>query len=363
MDDDELKEVLDEAGLSPYQADAYVTLLDLGDASAQDLADASEVPDPRIYDVLRDLEKKGYVELYERDALAARAHDPSTVLEDLRSWSDAYLDAADEIEQRWSRPSAVEHEVNFVERFDTVLARARELIDDARDQIQIAARPEQFRALRPELAAAHERGVVVKLSITTDEPTDEAVDRAELRGVCTEARHRTIPSAFMLIVDRNWTCFAPHERSAHEYGILVDDVSHAYIFHWCFLTAHWEMWETIHTERDDGAPAEYVSLHQCVRDVQEVVADDEAVRATVEGTDTETHERVTLSGEIVDVYFQGESYGTDRGIPLAQLTGETNITLEDGDGRRHSIGGWGSVLEDVEARRIRIESVEPPDRE
>ena len=49
MNDEELAGVLEGAGLSLYQAAAYVTLLELGTASATDLADVSGVPGPRIY--------------------------------------------------------------------------------------------------------------------------------------------------------------------------------------------------------------------------------------------------------------------------------------------------------------------------
>lgn len=44
MDTTTLAATLADAGLSPYQADAYVALLDLGSASAGQLADASDVP-------------------------------------------------------------------------------------------------------------------------------------------------------------------------------------------------------------------------------------------------------------------------------------------------------------------------------
>ena len=60
----ELISALRDAGLSPYQADAYVTILEVGAAPVTDIAEASGVPDPRIYDVLRDLEAEGYIELY-----------------------------------------------------------------------------------------------------------------------------------------------------------------------------------------------------------------------------------------------------------------------------------------------------------
>ena len=49
MDAGALRSTLEDAGLSPYQAEAYVTLLDLGAASATTVAEASGVPDPRIY--------------------------------------------------------------------------------------------------------------------------------------------------------------------------------------------------------------------------------------------------------------------------------------------------------------------------
>ena len=76
--------VLEEAGLSPYEAEVYVTLLDLGTASATEIADESEVPGPRIYDVLRSLADRGYVETYKQGTLQARAHDPPDVVENLQ---------------------------------------------------------------------------------------------------------------------------------------------------------------------------------------------------------------------------------------------------------------------------------------
>ena len=84
MDDrTELVSVLEDAGFSPYQADAYVTLLALGAAPATEVAETSDVPDPRIYDVLRDLADAGYIETHEQDLLYARAVSPEEVLDDL----------------------------------------------------------------------------------------------------------------------------------------------------------------------------------------------------------------------------------------------------------------------------------------
>jgi len=355
MNDDDLIDVLEDAGLSPYQAEAYVTLLELGNASATDIADACDVPDPRIYDVLRDLESKGYIETYQQDSLTARAHDPERVLNDLRSRSSEYLTAAEEIEERWNQPAVTEHEVSIVKRFDTVMNRAREIIENAEKQIQVGVSVEQFRELEDALVDASERGVNVKLSLCTlseeDLPSEE-----ELARVCTEARHRNIPSAFLVLVDRRWTCFAPHSQSVNEYGILVSDRTHTYVFHWFFLTCLWEIWDTIYTLRTPETPTTYVDLRHCVRDVDPLLDEGATITATVEGYDTESNDDVTLHGQIVRVTYTGDTVGRDRELPLPQLAGRVSITVETENGRVE-VGGWGAVLEEVEAAEITIEDV------
>jgi sugar-specific transcriptional regulator TrmB len=355
MNDDDLIDVLEDAGLSPYQAEAYVTLLELGNASATDIADACDVPDPRIYDVLRDLESKGYIETYQQDSLTARAHDPEEVLNDLRSRSSEYLTAAEEIEDRWNQPAVAEHEVSIVKRFDTVMNRAREIIENAEHQIQIGVNVDQFRELEAALIDARDRGVNVKLSLCTrrDEelPSEEALSR-----VCTEARHRDIPSPFLVLVDRRWTCFAPHSHSVNEYGVLVSDRTHTYVFHWFFLTCLWEIWDTIYTLRTPETPTTYVDLRHCVRDVDPLLDEGATITATVEGYDTDSNEDVSVRGQITRVTYTGETVGRDKQLPLSQLAGRVSITLETDDGPVE-VGGWGAVIEEIEASEITIEDV------
>ncbi|QIO22911.1 TrmB family transcriptional regulator [Haloarcula sp. JP-L23] len=356
MDDEELTSILEDAGLSPYQAEAYVTLLELGTASATDVAESCDVPDPRIYDVLRDLESKDYIETFQQDSLSARARNPDGVLEDLRSRSNKYLNAAETIEDRWNQPEISDHEVSIVKRFDTVLNRARELIGAAENQIQLGVAPAQFYELRPELRDAYERGVNIKLSICT-EPDDEVPDVADIEGACTEARHRDIPSPFLVLVDRTWTCFAPHRHSVNEYGVLVNDRSHTYLFHWFFLTCLWEIWDTLHTERTPETPTTYVDLRHAVRDIDPLLQEGASIKATVRGHETDTKAEVELTGYITDVDYTGSSLGQTEPVPLAQLAGRISATL-DVDGETYDIGGWGAVLEQIEIDEITVESVE-----
>jgi len=234
MDAGALRSTLEDAGLSPYQAEAYVTVLDLGAASATTVAEASGVPDPRIYDVVRGLADQGYVETYERGSLHVRAHSPADVLSDLRSRAARFVDAADEIERRWERTPPASNEASIVTRFETVLDRARGFLREAEFQAQLSLLPEQFADLRPTLETAHERGVKVRLSIHTGPDAGDPADRPDaetLARACTEARHRPLPAPFIVLVDRTRTCFGPHTASVNQYGVVVDDRTHAYVFH------------------------------------------------------------------------------------------------------------------------------------
>ncbi|WP_121741111.1 TrmB family transcriptional regulator [Natronorubrum halophilum] len=358
MDGEELTETLEDAGLSPYQADAFVTLLGLGSASATDIAQASSVPDPRIYDVLRGLEEQGYIETYEQDSLHARAHDPTDVLRNLRSRADRFEAAAGEIEDRWSRPDLEEHKVSIVKRLDTVLARADELIREAGNQVQIGLTPAQFEDLSDALATALENGVDVKVCLFPEIGTESALPSTDaLARACTEARYRDLSSPFLALIDRSWTCFSPHGDSTNEYGVIVNDRTLAYVFHWYYLTCLWEIHETIYSDRRDEPPITYVDLRQCLRDVEPLLEDGVTIEATVVGFETDTGREVTKRGTITDLTYAGVSASDERTTPLPQLAGEASITLEVG-GERYTIGGWGAMLEDLEAVRITIESLE-----
>jgi sugar-specific transcriptional regulator TrmB len=357
MDTEDLKDVLDDAGLSPYQVEAYVTVLELGSAAATEVAEASDVPDPRIYDVLRDLETEGYVETYEQDSLRVRAHDPGEVLADLRERAERYTAAAEEIEQRWNQPAMADHQVSVVKRFETVLDRARESIRTAETQVEVSVTPEQFEQLTPALATAHDAGVEVKVSVHTVPGGRSSLPETEaLEGVCTEARHRPLPAPFVSLVDRTNTCFAPHADAVHEYGMLVSDHAHAFVFHWFFQTCLWEIYEPVHSTKTDGPPVQYTEMRECVRYVEPLLEKGVEIGAAVEGYDTATGETVAIHGRLVEACYGGVSTRDDERLPLAQLAGEVNVTLATADGEV-TVGGWGAMMEDIEAFRITVEDV------
>jgi len=353
MNESELADILEEAGLSPYQADTYVTLLELGSATATDLAEKSGVPDPRIYDVLRDLENAGFVETYEQNSLRARIHDFEALQESLEERAARFSRAVDEIERRWEKPPMEESIVNVVTRFETVLESASEAIEAADSQIQLTVNPGAFEVLRPALRAATENGVMVHLSVTTNGSPETLPTTEDVASVCTEARHRRLSSPFVAVVDRTKAYFAPHEGSTNEYGLIVDDQTHAYVFYWFFLTTQWDNWEPFYESADTE---EYLEIRYFVRDVAPLLDEGKTVRVRVEGADTETGEHKVLEGAVREVDV-GPAHSELATTSIVSYGDRVAIVVETESGPVE-VGGWGALVEDVEAHRIHILSIE-----
>jgi HTH-type transcriptional regulator, sugar sensing transcriptional regulator len=354
---EELRGVLEEAGLSPYQADAYVTLLDLGSASATELAEASEVPDPRIYDVLRALEAEGFVETYQQGSLHARASDPDLVVNDLVARARRLEAATEEIESRWNEPPKETNRVGIVRRFESLFDRARTAIGEASYRVQLSVSPEEFRTLRGDLATAVDRDVDVRLTIhTRSTERTELPTTEELAGACTEARHRPLPTPFVVLVDRSRSFFAPHPDSTNQYGVLVDDRTHTYVFHWFFATCLWEVWEPLHSERPSEPPITYVDVRECLRAIEPAVEEGREVLVTVSGIETATGGAREFSGRVVGVATSATTAETEE-PSIARYAGRSTLVVDTGE-ERLEVGGWGATIEDVEATRIVVEAIE-----
>ncbi|SNZ12453.1 transcriptional regulator [Natronoarchaeum philippinense] len=357
MDEQELRAGLQEAGLSQYEADAYLAVLERGTAPAVKIAEQTGIPKSRIYDVLEDLEREDYVETFEQDsALSARPRDPSEVMADLQQRANRLATTAEAIEDRWERPEISGHKITIVKRFDSVIEQFRAAAEEATNRIQIAVSPSQFEAVRPALADAVDRGVFVKLTLATGLEDPHAVEDIAFADVATEARHRTLPAPFTALVDRTHTFFSSESHPSDQYGIIIDDQTLTYVFHWYFQSALWGTWQPVYDAVDDGIKREYVDIRECVQDIAPIVNDGTTIPATVNGFDIRTGEEVTLSGEITEIISAGMP-DTDGSLTLTQLAGQATLVLES-DGREYGIGGRGATLEDVEARRIVLD---PPE--
>ncbi len=356
METNELITVLEDAGLSPYQAAAYATLLELGSASASEVASMSDVPQPRIYDVLRSLDELGYVTVYDQDRLYARVDNPSESLTGIKTAIRRYETAIDEIERRYQEPEVRDGNVSLVQRFRTVIDHARDAIEAAGEHVQLAATPSQFTTLQPLLRDAYDRDVHVHLSLYLPSDTDLPFDATKFDGVCTEVRRRELSGPFLVLVDRERAYYATPNRLQQEYGVLIDDYTTAYVFHWYYLTRLWEVYETIYSDRSDDPPYSFVEITECIRAIEPFLESGADVTGRIDGTRIETGRECQLSGRFVDVDYTG-SRSAEGGASLLELTAKAQICFET-DGTVYTVGGRGAHLEDIAAKRFTIDRID-----
>ena len=360
MDTERLTEVLQKADLSPYQADAYVRLLELGTASATEVADASDVPDARIYDVLRDLDDQGYIELYEQDTLRARAVDPESAIEELTERANQFEAAAEEIRDRHQRPAMDSHTVSIVKRFETLIDASKRFIEEADTQIHAGLTPEQFRELRDPLASAYEDGVTVNVSLLENRSSrSTAADVEAFAQVCSEMRRRPSPSPFVVAVDLERTTFASNPAVPEEYGIVLENRSFSYVFYWYFLSFLWTPWTAEYSEVGEQTPMHYADVRQFLLDFGPFLEAGATIDVEVEGRDVDAGRVVQYAGTVVDVEREADLPG-ELDSELLELSGTASIAVETTEGI-YTVGGWGAAFEDVEARRITVTDLDLPD--
>jgi len=346
---DDLRDTLDRVGdrfnLGEYEIDAYLAVLEHGELTASDIADRTDIPQPRVYDTVRSLSDRGLVELRESRPMKIVAVDPEDAFGDLRS---SFTEMVDELEARYTAPTRETEAVSLVKSRSTILRYLEEVIANAEYELAVSLTPGLLRRFRDELAAKVAEGVSVELLVT---PASNAPNPAEFDylEVATIARaRRGITTPVLAVGDGEYSVYATQDAlrdDRERYGVIFNRSALGFLVSGFFGTVLWTTAETLAT---DGAerpfPRRYASIRRAVKDIREF--DAEEFYATVEGRDIETGADVTVRGKVVDVAF----------VDTEEVA---SLVVETADGRVE-IGGRVAALEDVEGQKIVIGRGEPP---
>jgi len=355
METAQLKRVLELNGLSSYQAELYVTLLTVQESSVGDLARSSSVPQPRTYDVIDELDDRGYVETYEQENLRARVAQPESLVQELRSKATDLVDAADEIENRWEQPELRSSEINVFNRIDTMFGNSKEEIRTAKNKLHISLPPAKLLAISDALREASEQDVLVQISVHQSRKGSVPFEDVEplLRATATEVRRVQSLAPQLILVDGGVAFLAAREGFTNEYGIQVSDHMLTSMLHWYFQIQVWETSEVVYSD-DTGSGNRYINIREFIRDVESFLQAGDRVHVSVNGYSTQTGEAVSKEGDVVDTIYADDA--VDSTAPLSNPYIHASFMLET-DGAVFSVGGYGAIKEDIRATLIEIESV------
>ena len=158
-------------GLTRYEALAYTALVCLGSGTVADINKESGVPTTKLYEVMRKLEAKGWVEVLRERPLRFKARPPDEVLRsELRELTKEVEDARTVLAEIYEKRAEVERsEVWMVRGLANVESKMTNMIEGARAKIYLALSKLAIGFLdraKETLKNAYWRGLEVKVLLT-----------------------------------------------------------------------------------------------------------------------------------------------------------------------------------------------------
>src|SRR5260370_6223853 len=135
------RRALKEFGLTDYEAKVYVSLVESGTQTASDLSKAAAIPYSTIYEILGNLERKGWVETEQGRPSKYYPKAPSTALESSRSRQETTLkssqsDAMEELQPLYEKKGVREKpDIWIVRGQNNILDKIRETLGRTRRQL------------------------------------------------------------------------------------------------------------------------------------------------------------------------------------------------------------------------------------
>lgn len=337
-----LEHIAERLDFGEYEAKAYLTILEQGELTAAEIAEYTDIPQPRVYDTVRSLSDSGLVELRESRPMKVLAIDPDEAFSDYRSSLTTLVDG---LADRYTQPAREAEGVSLVKSRPTMLRYLADVIESAEYELMLSLTPELIDRYEDELADAHASGVAVEvlLSPASAVPDVESFDALEVATTVRTRRGVTTP--IIAVADGEYAMYATREGiqgADDRYGVIFNRSELGFLLSGFLNTVLWTTSETVVDRPESrGFPRRYGTIRRCVADLSRMEGE---YQATIEGRDVETGEYCLLEGAVVSV-----DATTDW--TAASMVVDT----EDGE---IEVGGQVAAFEDVEAHEITVDRVE-----
>ena len=339
-----LERVSERFDFGDYESEAYLSVLRHGRLTASEIADRTDIPQPRVYDTVRGLADAGLVELQESRPIQVLAIEPEEAFSGIQRSLDELVG---QLEREYSAPARDSEAVTLIKSRSTILRYLREIIESADDELVLAVPPELVGRFESELRACRDEGVIVDLLLS---PAAEVPSPAEYdyESIATHTRaRRGVTTPVVAVADGTYSLYATRaalDSDRNRYGVIFNRSELGFLVSGFLNTVVWTSAKTLaEAEERPTLPHRYATIRRCVSDLSET---DGECYASIVGRDIETGEDRTVQGRVADV-----SVGTNR---------ETAALTIDTDDGLVSVGGQVAALEDIEAHEIHVARDAPP---
>ncbi len=184
-----IRRALKEFGLTEYEVKAYIALVESGPMPASQLSTTAAIPYSKIYEILGNLERKGWVEIEQGRPSKYFPKPPSTALEASRvrmenTLKSSQTEALSELQPLYEKKGVQERpDIWIVRGQNNILDRIKETLGRTRRELLVAMPivPDLVISMAtPLLSLMNSRGI--KVSVMVPSPTSKDVVR-KLKGL------------------------------------------------------------------------------------------------------------------------------------------------------------------------------------
>jgi sugar-specific transcriptional regulator TrmB len=328
-----------------YEIAAYLAVLEYGRLTAGEIAEETDIPQPRVYDTVRSLADHGFVEVRDSRPMEVLAVDPAEAFDGVQATLEELVTG---LEQTYTAPARASEAVSLVSSRQTVVRYFGEVISSAEYELLVSLTPDLLARFEDELAERADAGVTIELLLSParDTPDPGMYDYTRVATVTRTRRGVTTPLA--AVADGSYSVYTGQRAlntTGDQYAVIFNRSELGFLVSGFLNTVVWPSSTTVAGPTGGGSyPRRYATIRRCVRELGTAPG---PFYATVDGRDVESGEHRTVAGEIVD---------TELGA-----SGETAaITLDTGE-ETVAIGGQAAAFEDIEAHELLVGRDEPPD--
>jgi sugar-specific transcriptional regulator TrmB len=305
MDREDLLERLQDLDLTEYQSRAYLAAVHLGTGRPNELAEASGVPQARIYDVIDDLSDRGLVEVHEQSrGKEVSAPPPRAVLEAFKQrrvdrFSETVDSAISGLEQFHHEDGQPEGFVTMVATRESAVRHVRQAVESAEWWLSLALPVDIYGDVADSIEAALDRGVTVRLVIPEDdEPIGDDLAYPERLNL----RRRPLADT-MAVADREYGVFSTRSpRQTDQPYVITQESTLVFLFQ-NYFEQFWPGSTVL--QADATFPRRYLDPWRAIIDLRERLRQGETLQVRVTGFQNRTQQAGIWEGPIVDYELSG----------------------------------------------------------
>lgn len=173
---EKLRKAMRGLGLTDYEMRVYLTLLERGSMTANQLSEIAEVPYSKIYDVLENLENKGWIgseggrpaKFYPRSPTTALEVSKMRIERKLKSYED--IITSELLPLYEGKNLSERHDVWILRGELNILSKLKDLLSNCSSELQIAApwmNRQLINILLPTLAILQTRGGTAQIMLSS----------------------------------------------------------------------------------------------------------------------------------------------------------------------------------------------------